>query len=87
MRLTDFSDWVHSIQVEIPKWEDELIEEAKTEGTYQKGLNWLKSIEPDFPSTYGASPEEYVAQLTRIIPEEAYRKLLQEAKDQPVKEK
>lgn len=82
----EINDWMNEIITEIPEMENKLMTEAKKCGTYAKALKWLKTVGPELPGIYSATAQEYASQLKRIMAEEVARKLLQEAKNQPIKE-
>lgn len=82
----EINDWMNKIVSDIPEMENQLMIEAKKRGTYAKALKWLKTVGPELPGIYSATAQEYASQLKRIMAEEVGRKLLQEAKNQPIKE-
>ena len=83
---SEVSDWMNQIISDIPEMENKLMAEAKRCGTYTRALKWLKTVGPELPGIYSATAQEYASQLKRIMAEEVARKLLQEAKSQPIKE-
>ncbi|RVU69789.1 MULTISPECIES: hypothetical protein [Lactobacillus] len=71
--MNNFIKWQDRLEDEAETYKQELVNEALTCGTYDKGIKFLKGLKQGLPTAYSGTPEQVISNLLDSVIEDAIR--------------
>lgn len=82
--MNNFLKWQDQLEDETATCKEALVNEALTQPTYRKAINFLKSLKQGLPTAYSGTPEQVIANLMDSVIEDVIIEVRNKALDQRI---